>query len=261
MVIRTRDSWNAWEIEMWSAFRSLAARIGLSTEQVVEVESKAEAHLVEDPLNPLVRYWVRPDPNWTERLGEAWNGTLVNSRRESAGTIPLANGLLTVATGHLPHEGITTRVVPGDYEVVLIIAHMGEQTNDDYEEHISHAFALLNDKRDVASIKPLTDEQGVELGVAAYLTAFAGAGVLQQVAGDHAGRWSLRIMGLFHPKDPEGNVSHRKAVRIVSDNGSGAAIFFHAGTNRGDYPLFSINDAQGNTVGVMADFFVDNRPW
>lgn len=76
---------------MWSTFRAIAARIGLRPEQVEAVELGGEATLVQDPLNAEAFYKVRPDPDWTERMGEAWEGTLVNSRRESAGTIPIAD--------------------------------------------------------------------------------------------------------------------------------------------------------------------------
>ena len=38
----------------------------------------------------------------------------------------------------------------------------------------------------------------------------------------------------------------------------GAGIILYAGYGRGDYPLFRLADVSGNTIGVMADFFVDN---
>jgi hypothetical protein len=245
---------------MWSAFKALAARIGLSSEQIADVERNGGVSLVRDPLNPKVQYKVRPDADWTQRMGEAWSGTLTNSRRETAGIIPVDNGLLSIMEAHSPKNAITAQVVPGKYEITLTIAHMGAEETYDYEEHVSHAFALLQDNRDVASIEPLTDENGIELRVDAYEVAFAGAGVLQEIAGDHAGQWMLRMSGLMHPKSAEGNVSSRKSIRVVNDDESGAAIILDAGYGREDYPLFRLADVQGNTIGVMADFFVDNRP-
>lgn len=246
---------------MWSRFRALASRIGLSREKVAEIEANNDASLVEDPLNPLVQYRVRPDPDWTERLGDAWNNSLVNSRRLSGGTIPLTNGLLTIADGYLPNDGFTTEVAPGEYEITLTIAHMGDEKTNDYEEHISHAFALLQPEHDVVSISPVKDSQGKELGVAAGLFAFAGSGVLEQVTGDHAGRWTLRLMDLFREQASGTESIRSKSVRIETKDGSGAAILFHGGHSRGDYPAYRLADAKDNTVGVMLDFFVDNRPW
>jgi hypothetical protein len=246
---------------MWSALKALATRIGLSSEQVADVERDGDISLVQDSSNPRVQYKVRPDPDWTRRMGEAWSGTLTNSRRETAGIIPVGNGLLSIVEAHSPENAITAQVVPGKYEITLTIAHMGAEETYDYEEHVSHAFALLQDNRDVASIEPLTDEHGVELRVDAHGVAFAGAGILQEIAGDHAGRWTLRISGLMHPKSADGNVSSRNSIRVENDDESGAAIILYAGYGRGEYPLFRLADVNGKTVGVMADFFVDNRPW
>ena len=246
---------------MWSAFRSLAARIGLSSEKVAEVERAESASLVEDPLNPHVQYRVRPSANWTERLGEAWNGTLTNSRRELAGTIPVSHGLLTVTKADVLEIGITVQVAPGEYEVTLIIARRGAEETYDYEEHVSHAFALLRGEKDVVSIAPLEDENGVELGLVAFAVAFAGAGVFQQIAGCHAGRWTLRMGDLLHPKSAGENALNLKSAKVESDDGAGAAIILHGGYGRGDYPVFKLTNGSGETVGVMIDFFVDNRPW
>lgn len=246
---------------MWSTFRSLAARIGLPLEKVAEVERKGGASLVQDPFNPEIQYRVRPDPDWTQRIGEAWNGTLTNSWRETAGIIPVGNGLLSIAEANTPPNAVTAQVMPGQYEVTLIIAHMGAEETYDYEEHVSHAFALMQDNGGVALIEPLTDQHGVELGLDAYGMAFAAAGVLEEIAGDHAGRWTLRISGLMHPRSADGNVHSRKSIRVENDEGSGAAIIFYGGHGRDDYPLFRMADVNGNTIGVMVDFFVDNRPW
>lgn len=246
---------------MWSNLRALAALIGLTAEETAAVEREGGASLVNDPLNNEVHYRVRPDPDWTQRIEEAWDGTLVNSRRESAGTIQLHEGLLQIADGMSPEQGITAQVIAGQYEVILTIAHLGAEETYDYEEHVSHAFILLKDKRHVAEIEPLTDEHGVELGVEAYTVAFSANGALQQLAGNHAGRWTLKVSDLFHPKSSKTNPSDRKSVRIANDDGSGAAILVRAGHGRDDYSIFRLVDMDGNTVGVLLDFFVDNRPW
>ena len=246
---------------MWSAFRSLAERIGLSPEKVAEVERAGAASLVGDPLNPEVQYRVRPDADWTERLGEAWNGTLTNSRKESAGSLLIGDGLLTITKADVFETGITVQVAPGEYDVTLVIAHSGAEETYDYEEHVSHAFALLRGEKNVVSIEPLEDEHGVEIGVVAYAVAFAGGGVFQQIAGHHAGRWTLRMGDLLHPKSAEGNALNLKSAKVESDDGSGAAIILHGGYGRGDYPVFRLTNGNGETVGVMVDFFVDNRPW
>ncbi|MFS2110641.1 hypothetical protein ACCC88_13190 [Sphingomonas sp. Sphisp140] len=198
---------------MWSEFRSLAARIGLSPKKVAEIERAGLPSLVEDPLNPEVQYRVRPDADWTERLDQAWNGTLARSRREPAGTISISDGLLTITKADVFETGITVPVAPGEYEVTLVLAHSGAEDTYDYEEHVSHAFALLRGEKKVVSIEPLEDEHGTELGVVAYAVAFASAEVFQQIAGHHAGRWTLRMGELLHPKSAEGsalNLSRRR---------------------------------------------------
>lgn len=245
---------------MWSAFRALAVRVGLSSEQIADVERGGVASLVQDPLDPLAQYKVRPDPDWTRRMREAWHGTLINSRRETAGVIPVGTGKLSIAEADTPENAVTVQAVSGQYEVTLTVAHIGAEETYDYEEHISHAFALLRDNGGVTLIEPLTDEHGNELSVNAFRFAFAGAGVLKEIAGDHAGRWTLRLGDLMHPRADDGSVSSRRSIRVESDDGSGAAIIFYGGHSRGSYPLFRMADVNGDTIGVMIDFFVDNRP-
>src|SRR3546814_12551911 len=79
------------------------------------------------------------------------------------------------------------------------------------------------------------------------------------LAGDHLGRWTLRKLDLFHPKISETTKASLKSAR-VGDDDLEAAIMLDAGEGRGDYPLFSMADAAGNIVGVLMDFFLDNRP-
>src|SRR5688572_27120608 len=142
---------------MWSTFRAIAARIGLSAEQVEAVERGNEATLVQDPLNSHISYHVRPDPDWTERMSQAWQGTLINSRRELAGTVPVSDGRLVIADPNSPGQAVTAQVGHGEYEVVLTIAHLGSKETHDFEEHVSHAYALLRDNNGVVAIEPLTD--------------------------------------------------------------------------------------------------------
>lgn len=212
-------------------------------------------------MNPVVQYRVRPDADWTERLGEAWNGTLINSRREPAGSVSISDGLLTITKADVFETGTTVQVAPGEYQITLVIAHSGAEETYDYEEHVSHVFALLQGEQNVVSIEPLEDEHGVELGIIAYAVAFARAGVFQQIAGQHAGRWMLRMGDLFHPKSADGNALNLKAAKVDRDDGSGSAIILYGGYGRGDYPIFKLTNESGETVGVMVDFFVDNRPW
>ena len=245
---------------MWHQFRALAARIGLTAEDAAAVERKGECALVDDPRNPEVQYKVGPDPDWTQRIGEAWNQTLANSRRESAGTLLVDGGELEIANADSPEQSVTAPVVAGQYEVMFTVVHLGAEETHDYEEYVSHAFVVLQGNGGVTTIEPLTDAHGVELGVMASQIAFAKPGVLQQIAGDHAGRWTLRKSDLFFPKTSEAVAVDRKSVR-VADEASGTAILLRAGQGREDYPLFRLADADGNTVGVLLDFFVDNRSW
>lgn len=246
---------------MWSAFRAFAERIGLSAEKVAEVEREEGVSRIQDPLRSEVSYMVRPDPDWTARIGEAWKKTLVNSRRETAGAIQVPEGLLSVTEADIPESGITVTVAPGRYDVMFTVAHLGSAETYDYEEHISHAFVLLDSDREVSLIEPLTDEDGIELSIDAYSVAFSPAGVLPEIAGDHPGRWTLRISDLMHPKLPERAPTSLKSIKIESDDKTGAAIILYGGHGRGNYPVFRMADANGNNIGVMIDFFVDNRPW
>ncbi|HEX8262487.1 MAG TPA: hypothetical protein VF547_06400 [Allosphingosinicella sp.] len=244
---------------MWNQFRAIAARIGLSREQVEEVERGGVPTLVPDPLNSDIQYRVRPDPDWTERMSDAWHGTLVNSRRESAGTLAVPDGRLRMADLISPERGVTAEVAPGEYEVVLTIAHVGSEETYDRVDYVSHAFALLCGDEEVAAIEPLTDEDGTELGVEARSTlAFATAGLIERLAARQPGGiWRLTdLPGMT--ATAEG--SEGKCVRLVADDGSGALIDVRAGHGREDYPLFRIADPDGRTIGVLVDFFVDNRP-
>lgn len=245
---------------MWSHFRAIAARIGLSREQVESVERGGVPTLVEDPLNSQIHYRVRPDPDWTQRMGEAWEGTLVNSRRESAGTLPIPDGRMLIADVSSVEEGVIVDLVPGEYEVMLTIAHEGSEETYDYVEYVSHAFALLCDREDVALIEPLTADDGTELGVVATSTAFAGEGVLERIAAGYRGGRIWTMYDLIRSATPEADVTDRKSARAVADDGSGALIVLRAGRDREDFPLFRIADTEGKTIGVLIDFFVDNRP-
>src|SRR3546814_525439 len=91
-------------------------------------------------------------------------------------------------------------------------------------------------------------------------TLFPYTTLFRSLAGDHLGRWTLRKLDLFHPKISETTKASLKSAR-VGDDDLEAAIMLDAGEGRGDYPLFSMADADGNIVGVLMDFFVDNRPW
>ena len=246
---------------MWSTFRAIAARVGLKAEQVEAVERGGEATLVQDPLNSGISYRVRPDPDWTERMGEAWQGTLINSRREAAGTIPIADGQLVIADPNSPEAAATAHVIAGEYDVVLTVAHLGSEETYDYEEHISHAFALLRDNKGVAEIEPLTDENGTELGVEGAIVAFAGEGVIPRIAADHPNLPIWTVHRLLRAVTPDANMPDPKSARVPAKDGSGVLIAFNAGSGRQDYPLFRLADAEGNTVGVLVDFFVDNRPY
>lgn len=246
---------------MWSTFRAIAARIGLAPEQVAAVERGGQATLVQDPRNSEIQYIVRPDPDWTQRMGEAWRGTLVNTRRESAGAIPIADGQLVIADPNSPIKAVNTHVIAGEYEVVLTVAHLGSEDTYDFEEHISHAVALLRDNKGVTTIEPLTDEKGVELGLDGSLAVFAGAGVIEQIAADYADLHFWTVSRLLRSASSDVDKRDGQFARAVTKNGSGVLIAFNAGSGRQDYPLFRLADTDGNTVGVLVDFFVDNRPY
>ena len=259
---------------MWTQFRRLAAAFGLPLEQVEAIERGGKATLVPHPLNSLIQIRARPDPDWTQRMHEAFEGTLANTRRERVGTIPIADGQLVIADGNEPEAAVTVHVPAGEYEVVLTVAYEGdEQTDeyertDDYEEHVSHAFALLRDNKGVTTIEPLTDENGVELWVGGLIVAFAGAGVMPRIAAEQPGvsNWRTRwtIPDLLRIVDPEANLVDAQSVRFPTRDGTGVLIACNAGYRPGfgreDYSLFRLADAEGATVGVLVDFWVDNRP-
>jgi hypothetical protein len=259
---------------MWSQFRRLAAAIGLTPEQVEAVERGGKATLVPHPLSSEIRIRARPDPDWTQRMHEAFEGTLAHTRRERAGTLPVADGQLVIADPNAPEAAVTAHVTAGEYEVVLTVAHEGDEPadeyeqTDDYSEYVSHAFALLRDNKGVTAIEPLTDENGVELWVEGAIVAFAGAGVMPRIAAEQPdlGTWRTRwtIPDMLRIVDPEANLVDAQSVRFPTKDGTGVLIACNAGHppgfGREDYSLFRLADAEGNTVGVLVDFFVDNRP-
>lgn len=222
------------------------------------------------PLNPNILFKMRPDPDWAQRMGEALDGVLANTRQEWAGTIPIPDGELVIADpngflGILPRRAtdsyaVTAHVPAGEYEVVVIVAHEGAEETHDYEEHVSHAFALLRDNKGVTTIEPLTDENGVELGVLASTVVFAGAGVMPQIAAEHPGLHVWTTSGLRRVASAEADLPWGHWARVPTRDGTGALIAVSA-DDRLDYPLFRLADAEGATIGVLVEFYVDNRPW
>lgn len=244
---------------MWTQFRALAARIGLSREEVEAVERGGVPTYVRLPLFDGAEVRVRPDADWTQRMSDAWQGELMNSRQQSAGTIPIPDGRLLVADEISPEQGLVVDLVAGEYEVVLTIAHVGNEESGDYDENVSHAWALWCGDVGTVSIAPLTDDDGVELGVDAASMIFAGTGVVERLAAKHSPdrlwAWYDIVSPARYAADPAGG----KWGRVATEDGTGALIAVSAGHGREDYPVFRIADADGRTVGVLLDFFVDNR--
>ncbi len=255
---------------MWTMFRALARRIGWTPEQIEAVERGGKATVLPVPINSEIRIKVRPDPDWGQRIVEAVFGTLINSRQVRAGTISVPHGELVIADPDsalgltLPRgtntNSTTTHVVPGEYEVVLTVAHGGSEETDDDWERISHGFAVLRGHTGVASIELLTDENAVELGVEATAVSFSSAGVLAQIAAEHPDlrSWSVhRLLKVFTGEDPAPDVL---SARVSTQDGTGALITFHVGDWQ-DWPLYRLADAEGATIGVLVELYVDNRPW
>lgn len=245
----------------WQQFRAIAARIGLSREKIDEVERGGKPAVVKMPRNPIIGIKVRPDPDWTERLGDAWYGELVNSRRETAGVVPITDGRLHIGDPDAPERSSIADVVPGEYEVVMTIAHRGGEASGDYEEKVSHVWAVRRGVEAFGSIEPLTDADGGELGVEASLVAFYGSGVSERLAAEHVpGRpWMLShfLIDVMH----KGDQARHHCARVATDDSSGALIVVSAALGWNDYPLYRIDDVNGNMVGVLVDFYFDNRPW
>ena len=245
----------------WTWFRSVATRLGLSREQVEAVERAGVPTYVQDPLDPQVHIRVRPDPDWTQRLTDAWHGELVNSRRQSAGALPISDGRLHIGDTNAPEQGVTADVVPGDYEVVLTIAHLGAEESGDYEEHVSHAFALLRGTDAVALIEPMKAEGGTEIFIEVVRMAFAGTGAFERLAAGRADGRSWRLNDVLGPDMHAAEEIDEHWSRFATSDGSDVLIAVAAGTGRDNYPLFRMTDPDGKTVGVLVDFFVDNRPY
>jgi len=255
---------------MWTMFRALAARIGWTAEQIEAVERGGKATLLPIPVNSDIQIRVRPDPDWAQRMREAVDGVLAHTRQERAGTIPVPQGELVIADPNLAlglltrrainSDSVTAHVTAGEYEVVLTVAYSGAEETNDYEERLSHAFALLRDNKGVSTIEPLTDENGVELGVEGSTVAFSGAGVMAQIAAEQPGLNSWTVHRLLQVVLGEEGAPDAQSARVPTKDGTGALIAFHPGDWH-DYPLFRLADAEGATVGVLVEFYVDNRPW
>lgn len=251
---------------MWSLFRALAAGIAWTQEQIETVERGGKATLIPHPLNSEIRIRVRPDPDWMQRRREAFEGTLADTRREQAGTIPIPHGQLVIADPDAPNGAVTVHVPAGEYEVVVTVAHEGAEETDDYTETVSHAFALLRDNKGVTTIEPLTDENGLELDLEeGRIVVFAGAGVMPRIAAEQPGLSFWTVPDLLRIVSPEANLLDAQSARVPSKDATGVLNSFNAGYGPGygpqDYPLFRLADAEGDTVGVLVDFWVDNRPW
>lgn len=233
------------------------------------VERGGKATLLSAPLHSQIMIEGRPDPDWVQRMVEALDGVLADTRQEGAGTIRIPHGELVIADpntsmGILPKRGesdlVTAHVRAGEYEVVVTVAHEGAEETDDYWESVSHAFALLRDNKGVTTIEPLTGENGVELGVQASTVVFASAGVMSQVAAEQPGLHIWTTFDLHSVASAEGNLLWGHWARAPTRDGTGVLIAVSAGDHQ-DYPLYRLADADGATIGVLVDFYVDNRPW
>ncbi len=71
--------------------------------------------------------------------------------------------------------------------------------------------------------------------------------------------WALRLIEARAAQDG-GDASNRYSSFIPSDDGSVAAIVWPAGDGRAYHPLPPGRQGR-RTVGVAADFYLDNRPW
>jgi hypothetical protein len=244
---------------VWDSFRAIAARLGLSREEVERVEAGGEPSLVQHPLDPRVQIRVRPDPDWTARMSDAWYGELVNSRRESAGTLAIGDGRLTIGNADQPEQGMTLEVTPGEYEVTLTIAHLGEVAIGTYEEHVSHVWALLRGTEDISVIEPMKAANGTEVWLELGKLMFTGSGVREQLAAEHPQTGLWQVINLSLPGVPVN--SGQWSTRIATRDSTGALITVMAGYGSNSYPLFKLADANGRLLGVLLDFYVDNRPW
>src|SRR3546814_3437360 len=82
-------------------------------------------------------------------------------------------GSLEISNADSPNQSVTVQVVPGRYEVLFTVAHRGSNETYDYEEHVSHAFVLLESHARVAAIEPFIGDHDVELGLEVCEVAFA----------------------------------------------------------------------------------------
>lgn len=246
---------------MWSSFRAIAARIGLTREQVETVESGGAPTQVQDPRDPQVEYYVRPDPDWTQRLNEAWCGTLKKSRREWAGVVPVPDGRMRVAPLMEHEQGITIAIPPGEYEFFVTIAHEGAKRSADYAEHVSHVWGVLRGRGDAELIEPMTDERGAELQIDSKGIAFAGTDALERIAAACPYGRIIIVSDLLRLPTANGDATRRLWARAETDEGSGALVAVSGGYARQAYTVSRIADPQGATIGILIDFYVDNRPY
>ena len=207
----------------WDRFRAVAARLGLSRETVEAVERGGEPTVVTDPGNPNIQYRVRPDPDWTGRMTDAWHGELVNSRQESAGTVPVPDGRLLIGDADAVRDpasvdGIIADVVAGDYEVVLTTAHKGAEGRGTYEEDVSHAWAVLRGHDGVALIEPMITSDGAERRIGTGKIIFAGTGATHRLADEHPEIGIWQIVNLTNPSvsstQAEGGRGSRPATEL-----------------------------------------------
>lgn len=160
----------------------------------------------------------------------------------------------------LGSDGLPRGVPAGEYDVVVTVAQEGCEDEGTYAEHVSHAWALLGSVGDVDLIEPMLADDGTELFVEVGGIVLTANGVVERLVAEHAqgAIWMLdhRLPIAWHNS---GN-DWKHWGRFPASGSGDALVRLSAGHGHDEYPAYRMVDRQGTTIGIMFDFYVDNRP-
>lgn len=217
-------------------------------------------HMLPDaPPPPTITIRDGPEPDWMERLGQAYAGTLEDNEIVELGTLPIPDGKLLACEPFQIHDPrpYTIPVPPGTYPAFISVA----AAPDGSDQRIAYAWVRLREGVP-ARWEPARTRRGEEVsvgvdsGIACFTTAIAAARFIAEY--DHGGRYGYNEPLSETLVKAMDQVWRDTRGWAVLDSGADARLAaFSSGFGDGLYPVYRALDARGRRLAVAMLFHVD----